>query len=1020
MRRLGSGVFGGYPGNVFTGNPNSTIQIGKTSPLRPWARWLGRTALLLALMSIAALKPDAATAQDVNSQNDQAAQVAVDIFVKGANLAGLPITPDEAGIVTQIVKCGLNGTDAGDCARNIAVATALQKLGTTDPTIANTANCLMDGKSPQTCGAEAVISQLPAQAQPAANCVLSGGNVADCTTKLAEGVVLEKVPNEVRPLANCMIEKGDPKTCGADFVVSQVTKALPGSVKNIANQIANCIGAPQPATCLASAAIPPSEKDKLEPVVQFVGCATQSGADPAKCMGTFAQQNLPDGIAKNLAGCVGASDFAKCAEQNVKNLAASQLSQTEKDALAALQQTIATIDKLRPGADINLEAGRNGAATLNNIMMVADGIRKKDWGEVIIGAGPELAKIASNIILSVFLTPAVAAALSPAVEAMINNDVVAAKNVLNDVANGDPVKLAGDIFEWYENSFIDKPCALIGEDASKVICGPMSDAIKFISATGQDLAKDILSTGKDILQWLGVWDLADGIVTDAWNTLKGAVEDVGHFFGIGDDEEDFKPDASCGTLSPVGYYADHYLACVRNATDAAAGSGNISTSGLDADCATAFNKCVAPKNRSSVTQLCGAMSSSLKDLATQVSDGMKTAAAIYTNMGGPANYVNSLFESAVADNFGFGSRDFCDPNFWDAATAQAYVGTTSTKGSCAYFVNAQFPSPKPQSMGGPACGQVVGGNATAARQVCLNSLNANTNKNALVGPGSDYCKRQQNWEALHPCTWDMATRTTPSGQVFGEPKNINCKDLTPRIPSSSLEGNGVSVLGPKYLPSDVIFGPGGLGPTVLHKLPPLLGGGIFGPGGLLPSVVFQSPFFPGGGHGPVVIRPFPLLPGGRLDIPVVFKLPPQTEPLGGFGGPYYANSQSGNAPISATTVLHDIKPFLLPPAGDCKDPRGCGGWNGVNNNTNEGTLKKPPKKRHPVTVHYAQARAITAGVKPPRLTTNPPLGGGGGGTNSAMDRLAGSVWTARSAMCPGIPAMSRRRRPPSALPNLRR
>src|SRR5262249_33295242 len=73
--------------------------------------------LVLMLLALTAFEPAKAASQ----HDADTASLAVDIFVEAGSKAGLPITPQEAEIVKQIVTCGVAGTPVGDCVRNIAV-----------------------------------------------------------------------------------------------------------------------------------------------------------------------------------------------------------------------------------------------------------------------------------------------------------------------------------------------------------------------------------------------------------------------------------------------------------------------------------------------------------------------------------------------------------------------------------------------------------------------------------------------------------------------------------------------------------------------------------------------------------------------------------------------------------------------------------------------------------------------------------------------------------------------------------
>lgn len=627
--------------------------------------------------------------------------------------------------------------------------------------------------------------------------------IADCSKKLAEGMILDKVPDNLKPTATCIIETGNAANCSKGLILQQ----LPPDMRDQADKIVNCLGGSNPASCVASSAVP----DEIKPLM---ACATSPNV--GQCVADLAAKDLPDGVAKNMVGCVGAgADFGKCAAQkgitSAEDLAKSQVSKAQQE---AIQKALDTIDRLRPDAPYTIEAGPNKSATIKNIMMVAEGIQQRDWGKLAMGAGPELVKIASGILLSIFLTPALAGVLSPAVEAMINNDVAAAQRALDAVGKGDPVKLAQVIFEWYENSFIDKPCALVGDSKARdTICGGLSDAIKFISNNAADLAKKILGAGKDILEWIGVWGTVDDTATFVFNTLKDAVNKLGKFLGFGSDE--WKAPRDCGSPareSPTDYLANHFLACLPKAAALNVSGRGADTAKLKADCNSYFNRCTDPKKRGAVAEACNAMSASLSNLSDQTSNGVKAAAQAYTDIGiGMASIANDAYKSWQSGNL----NDLCDANFWQNSE-NVYAQ------KCAAFVNGPFPLAPTSSPGGGtnACSAIPTPSRDASKQACIASLRAASaaKKGALAGPDSDLCKKQKEYFAAHPCTYETSQRTVPgSGQKFDEPKNINCREklrpnfqnrTTPDVlPKQSAPGTlrtlpGVQSATPRVLPSN--------------------------------------------------------------------------------------------------------------------------------------------------------------------------------------------------------------------------
>jgi hypothetical protein len=332
-----------------------------------------------------------------------------------------------------------------------------------------------------------------------------------------------------------------------------------------------------------------------------------------------------------------------------------------------------------------------------------------------MGGGSEVAIMASNIILSVFLTPEVAKLLGPAVSAMIHNDEAAAQQALAAIGKGDPVALAQVLFTWYETNLINEPCALLGDtDAVNTVCGDMSKAIQQISTWGGDVAHALLNMGKDVLQWLGVWGTVDTVATAVWNTVKGAVDGILGVFGLGGGD-DWKPAADCGSFSPKDYFANNYIACVPAAAQISGSPAlNASIGSMNSACEQAFDRCIAPDKRGSVASTCAAMGKSLGDVANQVSAAMGTAADLYTGTIGPAAYVSQVYKEAEDAKF-MDSPDFCDANFWDAGNMSLEAR------SCSAFVNKQFPKATPRPA---ACSGIANDNGAYA--ACFHSISQST------------------------------------------------------------------------------------------------------------------------------------------------------------------------------------------------------------------------------------------------------------------------------------------------------
>jgi hypothetical protein len=730
---------------------------------------LSRFAAVVAFALIAGLSTGARAADD----NANSANVAVDLFAKAGQLAGLPITSDEVAATKQIVACAINHLSAGDCAKNIAVATLLNSMGSTDPAVAKAASCLIGGNNPKGCIVDGVLSQVPAQARPMVDCVINGaGNAAECTKRFVEGVIIDKVPAEFQPTAKCVANGGNIQKCTTDYIVSTAMKNLPPEAKDAVN----CIGSGRPvANCVADT-IKGQVPEEIRPLLDCRDNVQQ-------CVAKFAASHVPtDGMPPDardvttaVLNCMATPDFAGCVKDKAidkgKDMAGAAMSAAQQ---AAVDKAVDLIKKLNPdappvalpGKDIldNVKGVRVPPANVENIIKVATGISNGQWVDVIDGAGPELVKIAGQIILEVFLSPPLAAALAPVLTAMIDNDAAALRDMLKAIGRGDAVAVATIGFVWYETQFFYAPCSLMPSgDFKATVCGGLADALNFVATNAADLAKALLGAGKDILQWLGVWGTVDDLATGIWNRLKDAVGTLGNVLGIGDDTPELKRD--CG--SPADYYAKNYVgACLSSATSQAA-AGALDTGGLTAACNNWFNRCT--RDAGSVASACQAMGNSLSSLAGQINSAMARSAEAFV-AAKMAQVANDTFKHGDLDDFA-NVYNMCAPDFWATHLA-------SVVPACERSLQAHYPAPSAATLTCPinpsARGEINRFNP-AAQTACMSAYGNAKGRDALAGPKSDFCKKQierdEAARSANPC------RLVETGKVIDIPGGGTIKQL---------------------------------------------------------------------------------------------------------------------------------------------------------------------------------------------------------------------------------------------------
>ena len=159
---------------------NATLTAFRGSETGPGGfagRQLRRIALLVALAgAFVALAPRAGHAKID----------AVDIAFDAFNLyIGLPVPPEAAGFVKEMVRCAADGKSVADCAKELVVKALVKDLATTDQDVANFAACLANGGKLGKCVDDGLMSKVPPAARPLVQCVKDGGNVAVCAQNFA-------------------------------------------------------------------------------------------------------------------------------------------------------------------------------------------------------------------------------------------------------------------------------------------------------------------------------------------------------------------------------------------------------------------------------------------------------------------------------------------------------------------------------------------------------------------------------------------------------------------------------------------------------------------------------------------------------------------------------------------------------------------------------------------------------------------------------------------------------------------
>jgi hypothetical protein len=804
---------------------------------RSWLSQQTRYAVSICIVLAPVALTNAAKAQSQQAQ-DQTMAI-FEAIQAAATVAGVPALPPEAvPIVTGMVSCASSGTPVGTCATNIAISTALNQLGTSNALGDNTAlvtaaaSCLTSGQPAGGCIASLAASQLPDEAKPLITCIGAGGNIGDCAEKAALTVAQQQLganlPPQAQQMVSCVVGGTSVASCASALAQSTADQALkasgaPAAVVSAVDGMVSCVAAGGSAgDCVKNVAIanipPGSAQD-------FANCLNQKNASAQGCAATLASNNISDPTAKALVGCMGntSGDAAqKCIATNASSALGNLAQQQAQQALSTAIQTATTaIANLQINSPLqNPPKFPTEPAVLANLMQVAKGIQDGNWLEVVAGVGPEAAEIASKVILSVFLTPALSDLLSPVVDSMIQNDVNAFTNGVNDLSKGNPVGVAEDIFKWYETQYIQAPCALMPSgDVSNAICNGLAASINWVADEGGDIAKDILGVGESILKDLGIWNFVDGAATTVWNDFTSIISDIGHFLGLGGDEQ---PDVVCINFpTPASYFSTNVLGACLNAAASNAASPNpaSTTASVTAQCTGLYARCATSKAASdAVTKNCTSMANALNQAANTTAAALKTAASGFAQTAIAAFVAKTNSQNLKKDP---SDTSVCDANFWSLPNPGGGSNLGNLAGSCAAAIGGLFKLPANTC---PA--STINPTYDALTQACITAISnapqtSTNNSYSAAGPTSALCKQVT---AVSPCS--RQEQVGWAGMVINvpDPKNCGLFTLPPSWSFLPLRPKTVSLPVPK-LPLPKVLS------TSPKVRPPVLSGTGSGTGG---------------------------------------------------------------------------------------------------------------------------------------------------------------------------------------------
>ena len=477
--------------------------------LKRLSRWrLGHLrVLMLAVLSLIALSAPAFAAPPPDAATQQAIDLTFDIAKPALAAAGVKITDEEERLVKSVMACALQGSSLETCGRGVLV----DQLKALPAPAADLTDCLLQGNNVQTCGQQAVVKALvPKELQPTANCLagaaINNGPVLDCVRQSVVSAIPDK---SVGQIADCLLRQRPVAECASGPLISQlppdlapVAQCLIEKQPQSAAQLAQCAPAglgslPPELKCLANQA---TAQSCLEQTMIDRLPLDQSQKDLAKCMmdpAAAAQcakdklaSTLPPGIA-DTADCIAkAQNPARCAKTGTGSLG---------DALDTLSKVMGNTQLVDPG---------HAPSSLANLVKVADAIRHDRWGDVMLYGGAELYKAAAKIVLNEVLPAAIpglgellAILAGPIVDTMVQDRIelvsallVEAKKCSRlDPSRCDAAKIGELLGEFYLLMQIEVPCSLLSQlppVVRQVTCGPLGDAIVAVGSAAYDFYKN--------------------------------------------------------------------------------------------------------------------------------------------------------------------------------------------------------------------------------------------------------------------------------------------------------------------------------------------------------------------------------------------------------------------------------------------------------------------------------------------------------------------------------------------------
>src|SRR5262249_22723215 len=123
------------------------------------------------------------------------------------------------------VQCMADGGNVADCGKQLIVG---EVIGALPKDVQPMGSCiLLQGKPPGDCARDFVLSKVPGDAQPLADCVAKGGDPATCAKTFA----LQQVPDPYKQLVQCLSDGKSAQQCATDAGAGLVNQASQAAVQ---------------------------------------------------------------------------------------------------------------------------------------------------------------------------------------------------------------------------------------------------------------------------------------------------------------------------------------------------------------------------------------------------------------------------------------------------------------------------------------------------------------------------------------------------------------------------------------------------------------------------------------------------------------------------------------------------------------------------------------------------------------------------------------------------------------------